>query len=60
MDCDYTQPDIETIIARVREKQVGEWLLERGESLTLNKAIELPQQFEMSQEQMKIVRDKDS
>lgn len=50
---------VDAIIAGVREKRVQERLLERGESLTLNKAIELTQQFEISQKQMKIV-DEDS
>lgn len=51
---------VDAIIAGVREKRVQERVLERGESLTLNKAIELTQQFEISQKQMKIVRDEDS
>ena len=63
MDCEYPQPDdmlIDAIISGVREKRVQERLLERGESLTLDKAIELPQQFEISQKEMKIVREEDS
>ncbi|KAK0156522.1 Apoptosis-stimulating of p53 protein 1 [Merluccius polli] len=63
MDCEYADPDdmlIDSIIAGVREKRVQERMLERGESLTLSKAIELSQQFEVSQRQMKIVREEDS
>jgi hypothetical protein len=61
MDCEYPQPDDMLIdISGVREKRVQERLLERGENLTLDKAIELPQQFELSQKQMKIVREEDS
>ncbi|XP_030623997.1 seizure 6-like protein [Chanos chanos] len=44
----------------VREKQVQQRLLDKGEDLTLPKAIEIPQQFEMSQKQIKIVREEDS
>lgn len=50
----------DAIIAGVREKRFQERLLKRGESLTLIKAIELPQQYEIQQKQMKIVRDEDS
>ena len=60
MDYEYTDSDdmfIDAIIAGVREKRVQERLLDRGEDLTLAKAIEIPQQFEMSQKQIKIVRE---
>ncbi|XP_031436483.1 uncharacterized protein LOC105909398 [Clupea harengus] len=63
MNCEYTDPDdmlIDAIIAGVRDKRVKERLLERGEDLTLNKAIGITQQFEASQKQTKIVRDEDS
>lgn len=64
MDCEqHTDPDdllIDAIIAGVREKRIQEWLLERGESLMLIKAVELSQQYEISQKQMKIVREEDS
>lgn len=62
MDCAYADPDdmlIDAIIAGVREKRVQERLLDKGEELTLAKAIEIPQQYEMSQKQLKIVRDDD-
>lgn len=60
MDCAYADPDdmlIDAIIAGVREKRVQERLLDKGEELTLAKAIEIPQQYEISQKQLKIVRD---
>ncbi|KAL0153751.1 hypothetical protein M9458_050972 [Cirrhinus mrigala] len=63
MDCEYPDPDdilIDAIIAGVREKRVQERLLDRGEELTLPKAIEISQQFEMSQKQMKIVREEEA
>ncbi len=50
----------DAIIAGRREKWVQERLLDRGEDLTLSKALEIPQQFEMSQIQMEIVREDDS
>ncbi|KAK0143702.1 hypothetical protein N1851_008363 [Merluccius polli] len=63
MDCEYADSDdmlIDAIIAGVKEKRVQERLLDKGEDLTLAKAIEIPQQFEMSQQQMRIVREEDS
>ncbi|KAG7522845.1 hypothetical protein JOB18_001506 [Solea senegalensis] len=63
MDCEYADSDdmlIDAIIAGVKEKRVQERLLDKGEDLTLAKAIEIPQQFEMSQKQMRIVREEDS
>ena len=63
MDCEYADSDdmlIDAIIAGVRETRVQERLLDKGEDLTLAKAIEIPQQFEMSQKQMMIVREEDS
>ena len=59
MDCEYADSDdmlIDAIIAGIREKRVKERLLDKGEDLTLAKAIEIPQQFEMSQKQMRIVK----
>ena len=59
MDCEYADSDdmlIDAMIAGVKEKQVQERLLDKGEDLTLAKAIEIPQQFEMSQQQIRIVR----
>lgn len=58
MDCAYAEPDdmlIDAIIAGVFEKRVQERLLDKGEDLTLAKAIEIPQQYEMSQKQVKLV-----
>ncbi|KAM3619380.1 uncharacterized protein V6R79_007200 [Siganus canaliculatus] len=55
MDCEYVDSDdmlIDAIIAGIREKRVQERLLDRGEDLTLAKAVEIPQQFEMSQKQI--------
>lgn len=63
MDCEYTNPDdmlIDGIIAGVYEKKVQERLLDQGETLTLDKALEIAQQYEMSRKQMKIVRDESS
>ncbi|ROL46656.1 hypothetical protein DPX16_12549 [Anabarilius grahami] len=63
MDCEYGDPDdmlIDAIIAGVREKRVQERLLDKGEDLTLPKAIEIAQQFELSQRQIKIVREEES
>lgn len=63
MDCEYADSDdmlIDAIIAGVREKRVQERLLDKGEDLNLAKALEIPQQFEMSQKQMKIVREEDT
>ncbi len=56
MDCEYTML-IDAIISGVHEKRLQERLLDRGEDLTLAKALEIPQQYEMSQKQMRIVSD---
>ena len=63
MDCEYADSEdmlIDAIIAGIREKRVQERLFDKGEDLTLAKAIEIPQQFEMSQKQIRIVREEDS
>lgn len=60
MDWEYTDPDnmlVDAIIMGVTEKRVQERLLERGGSLTLIKAMELPQQDKTSQKQTKVVRE---
>lgn len=46
-----TEPDmlIHAIIAGVGKKRVQERLLDKGEDLTLVKAIEIPLHFEMAQ-----------
>lgn len=63
IDCEYADADdmlIDAIIAGVREKRVQERLLDKGEELTLAKAVEIPHQFEMSQIQIRIVREEDA
>jgi len=64
MDCEYVDSDnmlADAITAGIREKRVQERLRNKGEDLTLAKAIEIPQQFEiLSQKQMRIVREEDS
>ena len=55
MDCEYTDPDdilIDSIIDGVHAKKLQERLLDRGEEVTLAKAIEIGQQHEMSQKQV--------
>lgn len=51
---------IDAIIAGVREKRVQERLLDKGEALTLPKALEIAQQFELSQKQIQIIREEES
>ena len=50
MDCEYTDPDIliDLIIDGVQAKKLQERLLDLEEVLTLAKAIEIGQQYEMS------------
>ena len=62
MDCEYTDPDdilIDLIIDGVHARKLQERLLDRGEELTLAKAIEIGQQYEMSQRQVRVVRDEE-
>ena len=62
MDCEYTDPDdilIDSIIDGVHAKKLQERLLDRGEELTLAKTIEIGQQYEMSQKQVRVVRDEE-
>ena len=62
MDCDYTDPDdilIDSIIDGVHAKKLQERLLDSGEELTLAKAIEIGQQYEKSQKQVRVVRDEE-
>lgn len=47
---------VEAVTAGVKEKQVQERQLDKGEDLTLDEAIENPQQFKHSQKQM-IIRE---
>lgn len=62
MDCEYTDVDdilIDTIIEGVYERELQEKLLDRGEGLTLTQALSIGQQYELSQQQLKLVRDED-
>jgi len=62
MDCDYTDPDdnvIHLIIDAVHAKKLQERLLDHGEELTLAKAINIGQKYEMSQKQVYIVWDEE-
>jgi len=62
MDCEYTDPDdilIDSIIDGVHAKTLQERLLDRVEELILAKAIEIGQQYEMSQKQVRVVRDEE-
>ncbi|XP_062583203.1 uncharacterized protein LOC134244964 [Saccostrea cucullata] len=59
MDCDYADNNdvlIDLIISGVRHRKVQERLLEQGQDITLKKAIEIGQQFELSQAQVKLMR----
>ncbi|XP_067653372.1 uncharacterized protein [Haliotis asinina] len=63
LDCDYTDSDdmlIDCIISGAHEKKLQEKLLDRGEGLTLAKALDVGRQFELSRQQIKIVRDEDT
>ena len=63
MDCEYTDPDdilIDSIIDGVQAKKLQEKLLDRGEELTLADAIKIGQQYELSQKQVRFVRDEDA
>ena len=62
MDCEYVDVDdilIDTITEGVYERKLQEKLLDKGEGLTLTKALSIGQQYELSQQQMKLVRDED-
>ena len=59
MDCEYNDPDdilVDAIIDGVQHPRVQEKLLDQGQNLTLTKALEIGRQFEMSQQQMKVMR----
>ena len=63
MDCEYADPGdilIYSIIDGVQAKNLQEKLLDRGEVLTLADAVKIGQQYEMSQKQMRFVRDEDT
>jgi hypothetical protein len=56
MDCEYTDNDdilTDLIINGAKHHKVQEKLLDQGQKLTLAKAIEIGQRFELSQSQMK-------
>ena len=58
MDCEYNDPDdilVDAIIDGVQHPRVQEKLLDQGQNLTLTKALEIGRQFEMSQQQMKVM-----
>ena len=62
MDCEYADPDdilIDSIIDGVHAKKLQEKLLYQGEDLTLASAIKIGQQYELSQKQVRFVRDED-
>ncbi|XP_060085903.1 uncharacterized protein K02A2.6-like [Ylistrum balloti] len=59
MDCDYRDPDdilIDTIIDGVSNRKVQEKMFDQGQTITLDKALEIGRQFEMSQKQLKMIR----
>lgn len=58
MDCKYLDNNdiiIDLIISEVTQSKIQELLLDLGSDLTLVKAIEIGQQFELSQ-QVKLIR----
>ena len=62
MDCENTDPGdilIDSIIDGVHEKKLQERLLDRGEELALAKTIEIGQQYETLQKQVRVVRDEE-
>ena len=59
MDCEHNDSDdilIDAIIVGVQHPRVQEKLLDQGQNLTLTKALEIGRQFQMSQQQMKVMR----
>ena len=62
MDCEFNDPEdilIDCIIDGVHEPKLQEKLLDRGDKLTLAKAIEVGQQFELSKKQMQQMQSKE-
>ena len=58
-DCDYTNSDdilIDLIVSGVRHQKVQERLLDLGQDLTLEKAIDKGRQYEFSQSHMTVIR----
>ena len=63
LDCEYVQSEdvlVDAIIQGVYEEKVQERLLDRGEEVTLAKALQVGQQYELSRTQVRIVRDEDT
>ena len=59
MDCEYHDSDdmlIDLIINGVLQPKIQERLLDQGDKLTLDKALEIGQQYELSQVQLKLMR----
>ncbi|XP_052242487.1 uncharacterized protein K02A2.6-like [Dreissena polymorpha] len=59
MDCEYENSDdmlVDLIISGVKHPEFQERLLDHGQKLTINKAIEIGQQYELSLQQMKMMR----
>ena len=59
LDCDYTNSDdilIDLIVSGVRHQKVQERLLDLGQDLTLEKAIDKGRQYEFSQSHMTVIR----
>ena len=57
-DCNYTDPDEmarDMIVFGTSSSKVREKLIDEGEKLTLEKAIQISQSYEYSQEQLKLM-----
>ena len=51
MNCDYADSDdvlIDLLISGVRHKKIQERLLDQGQDITLKRAVEIGQQFELT------------
>ena len=62
MDCEYADPDdilIDSITDGMHSKILQEKRLYQREELTLASAIKIDQQYELSQKQVRFVRDED-
>ena len=62
MDCDYTDSNdilVDVIIDGVKHPKVQERLLDKGQNLTLDDAISIVRQFELSQKHLKLIREDD-
>ena len=59
MDCEYTDTDdmlVDNKVRGVYHKKVQERLLDKGQELTLDAAIQVAQQFELSRQQIRLMR----